>query len=437
MERQSLSTRGHLDKSHDKEYPFDRPHTTISDPSKQQHPHPHIPHQHQQQQPRTSAATSVAQSLYPLNSTSSQQQQQQQQQQQHNTQPQQQQHGGAAYPLPMYSSAHQSKLHGQPNQPAPASHHSFQQSQQPSEHQPQIQRGTVVRVQRSRTISTPAWISSANPGLHLHSTSSSAASDSELTMASALPRPDASSTPCLRWDITAMLDWSFVSCHLASGIVGHPSSAHMSSSASAHSYLPLVRSTTIPIVLLRCPSDRACRRSTRTTRAPARSSNGLSYSSSISAPLTSPPGFVYGPSGSSAAPPLGRGLGTTPIPFLSSAHSQYVSYLPPALSHDSHFYPLNPFEIKHRRRTTKTQFRVLESTFQSQSQSQGHGKKRQTSEGNTSTDTSQDRQRPAQDGVANHHLYSDAGERRGQQPPELPMYDDANRDNHLVVWRSL
>ncbi|GAC94972.1 hypothetical protein PHSY_002545 [Pseudozyma hubeiensis SY62] len=83
----------------------------------------------------------------------------------------------------------------------------------------------------------------------------------------------------------------------------------------------------------------------------------LAYPSSVSAPLPSP-GLVYG-SSSSSSQLSGGGYDAYSQPSFSS---QYVSYLPPSL-HDSRFYPLNPFEIKHRRRTTKTQFRVLESTF--------------------------------------------------------------------------
>ncbi|SNX84625.1 uncharacterized protein MEPE_03334 [Melanopsichium pennsylvanicum] len=43
--------------------------------------------------------------------------------------------------------------------------------------------------------------------------------------------------------------------------------------------------------------------------------------------------------------------------------SQYLSYLPPAQNYSRFYANPNPFEIKHRRRTTKTQFCVLESTF--------------------------------------------------------------------------
>lgn len=85
---------------------------------------------------------------------------------------------------------------------------------------------------------------------------------------------------------------------------------------------------------------------------------GAYASSSVSAQMAASPGFVYSPS---ALP----GYDAYPPSSSSSSYSQYVSYLPPAMpsAHDSRFYPLNPFEIKHRRRTTKTQFRVLESTF--------------------------------------------------------------------------
>lgn len=398
----------------------------------------------------------------------------------------------------MYSSAHQSKLHGQPqhNQHQP-NHHSFQQSQQTSEHQPQLQRGTSGQgFSVPRTISTPAWISSANPALHLHSTSSSssnigstaappappapssasssgsllsywdhsAASDSELTIVSALRAPDVQQHPMSEMGHHRYASTG-ASLHAISpsDIVGHPSSAHMSSSASAPSYLPAGSEHYHPYrpSSLSVGSSMSTQHAYHSGHQPGPSS-GLSYSSSISTPLTSPPGFVYGLTGSSAAPPLGPGVGYDAYPpSFSSAPSQYVSYLPPALSHDSRFYPLNPFEIKHRRRTTKTQFRVLESTFREipkpnatlrkqisaqldmpvravqiwfqnrRAKAKAMEKKRQTSEGNTSTDTSQDRQRPTQGGVANHHLYSDVGERRGQQPPELSMYDDPNRGSHL------
>ena len=82
---------------------------------------------------------------------------------------------------------------------------------------------------------------------------------------------------------------------------------------------------------------------------------------SVSAPLSASPGFVYGASSSSSS--MSYDTSYSQPPSSSSSYSPYVSYLPPSTSHDSRFYPLNPFEIKHRRRTTKTQFRVLESTF--------------------------------------------------------------------------
>nr|CDI53036.1 uncharacterized protein BN887_00375 [Melanopsichium pennsylvanicum 4] len=48
---------------------------------------------------------------------------------------------------------------------------------------------------------------------------------------------------------------------------------------------------------------------------------------------------------------------------LPEIDSQYLSYLPPAQNYSRFYANPNPFEIKHRRRTTKTQFCVLESTF--------------------------------------------------------------------------
>ncbi|EST07027.1 Homeobox domain protein [Kalmanozyma brasiliensis GHG001] len=137
----------------------------------------------------------------------------------------------------------------------------------------------------------------------------------------------------------------------------HPSSSsYVSGSANSHSYLGTASESHHHYR----PPTALSINSGMSTQHYAPTSSGLPYP--VSNPLPSP-GFMYSPSSASSSVP-----GYDAYPSSSSGfptqHSQYVSYLPPAMGADSRgFYPLNPFEIKHRRRTTKTQFRVLESTF--------------------------------------------------------------------------
>ncbi|KAJ9476289.1 Homeobox domain-containing protein [Pseudozyma hubeiensis] len=142
---------------------------------------------------------------------------------------------------------------------------------------------------------------------------------------------------------------------------GHISSSHMGSTASSYGHMTGGASDHYHGYAARPASMSLSTQQPYGYQAAHQHASGmagsLAYPSSVSAPLTSP-GLVYG-SSSSSSQLSGGGYDAYPQPSFSS---QYVSYLPPSL-HDSRFYPLNPFEIKHRRRTTKTQFRVLESTF--------------------------------------------------------------------------
>ncbi|CDW94878.1 hypothetical protein [Sporisorium scitamineum] len=138
---------------------------------------------------------------------------------------------------------------------------------------------------------------------------------------------------------------------------GHASSSHSYMTASADHYHPYRAAS----MSMAGPTQH----SYHSAHQQSVMSSGATYLS-VSGQMAASPGFVYGPSAGSSAP-LGPGSDYDTYPPVGapppSSYSQYVSYLPPAMSHDSRFYPLNPFEIKHRRRTTKTQFRVLESTF--------------------------------------------------------------------------
>ncbi len=161
-----------------------------------------------------------------------------------------------------------------------------------------------------------------------------------------------------------------------------------------------------------------------------------------------------------------------PQAFSSSNHSQYVSYLPPALSHDSRFYPLNPFEIKHRRRTTKTQFRVLESTFREipkpnaalrkqisaqldmpiravqiwfqnrRAKAKAMEKKRQTGDDKGEEGSSSQERERSSSGVASHSMYGEQpGERRGPVG-EMPLYaagghEEQSRGGHAGHFERL
>lgn len=77
-------------------------------------------------------------------------------------------------------------------------------------------------------------------------------------------------------------------------------------------------------------------------------------------------GMVGGFSGSSSYPPGPYGsMGDGDPRYTTSIHSMdsgpyYSSELPRGTAY------INPYEVKHRRRTTKAQFRVLEDTFQSE-----------------------------------------------------------------------
>ncbi|SAM81650.1 uncharacterized protein UBRO_03270 [Ustilago bromivora] len=291
----------------------------------------------------------------------------------------------------MYQAHHQSKLHRQQLQHSEQPQHRPQQlpaqAYPPGQQQHQAQGFGVLR-----TVSTPAWLPSTNQTFHASASSAigtagppapssssssgsllsywdrSAASDSELRMATTLPPSGPYHHHHAMSDMgyhRHALSAAFLPSVSPSGIVAHPSSAsHMGSSGRTHSYGSAgsehyhpYRPSSMPSV----GSSMSVQQHGSPSSLQQASSSGPSYPSSVSAPLTSP-GFVYGPSGSSA--PLGPGTSYDTYPqSFQGAHSQHVFYLPPAMPHDSRFYPLNPFEIKHRRRTTKAQSRLLESTF--------------------------------------------------------------------------
>lgn len=352
--------------------------------------------------------------------------------------------GGAAHLPPMYQTHHQSRLQAhhaslcvvqgqQPQPPQQAQYHAGhlqqQQQQQPlpppppypqqsaqqqhqqqhTQHQQQhgMQRGANQGFSIPRTVSTPTWMSSANPAVHMHSHPSSinaavataataatagpsapssssssgsllsywdqgATSDSELTMTSAMTPGDAhhhsmSEMPSSggahhRYASTASLP-AISPTGMASG--AHSSSSHVSSAGSSYAYMAVGGSDYhaygVRPASMSMSATQPQQYGYHSTHQHAPSSGmtgGLAYSSSVSTPLPSS-GLMYASSNSSASLGAAANYDSYAQPSLSS---QYVSYLPPAL-HDSRFYPLNPFEIKHRRRTTKTQFRVLESTF--------------------------------------------------------------------------
>ncbi|CAD6959357.1 unnamed protein product, partial [Tilletia caries] len=70
-------------------------------------------------------------------------------------------------------------------------------------------------------------------------------------------------------------------------------------------------------------------------------------------------GYTYGGSqpGFYPNPHLGVNAAAAPVPGAPGAYGGFSHPAGPAIHY------LNPFEVKHRRRTTKTQFRVLEGTF--------------------------------------------------------------------------
>lgn len=249
-----------------------------------------------------------------------------------------------------------------------------------------------------RSVTASGWMSSANSAVHLHSMTSNASaagpagaasasapsssssagsllsywdhgttSDSELNMASAMtpsdPHQSLSEMPGgggghHRYASTASLP-AFSPSNVGAG---HASSSHGYVTAGSDHYHPY-RAASMSM------AGPPGQHSYYSAHHHSAMGGGPTYSSSASVQMAASPGFVYAPSVGSSAP-LGPGSGYDSYPSTSaqpssssSSYSQYVSYLPPAMSHDSRFYPLNPFEIKHRRRTTKTQFRVLESTF--------------------------------------------------------------------------
>lgn len=235
--------------------------------------------------------------------------------------------------------------------------------------QQQLQRGANQGFSVPRSINTSAWSSTSNapPAVQLHITpannnagvpsaplsSSSAgslmsyweqgtASDGEpgLMASSAMPEMLHSRYPSSATSLPTMSPTAAT----------HPSSSYLSGSSNSHGYLGTAsehhhyRPSTALSMNSVYPST----------------SSGLPYP--VSNPVPSS-GFMYSPSSASSSLAAYDAYAPTSSGFPQS-HSQYVSYLPPALGADSRgFYPLNPFEIKHRRRTTKTQFRVLESTF--------------------------------------------------------------------------
>lgn len=242
-----------------------------------------------------------------------------------------------------------------------------------------------------RSVAASGWMSSANPAVHLHSMASSTSAAGPAGAASASAPSSSSSTGSLLsyWDHGATSDSDLMAsvmtpsdphhgiAEFASGgghhryastaslpafpsssvAGGHASSSHSYMTASADHYHPYRAAS----MSMAGPTQH----SYHSAHQQSVMSSGATYLS-VSGQMAASPGFVYGPSAGSSAP-LGPGSDYDTYPPVGapppSSYSQYVSYLPPAMSHDSRFYPLNPFEIKHRRRTTKTQFRVLESTF--------------------------------------------------------------------------
>lgn len=257
-----------------------------------------------------------------------------------------------------------------PSQPAPLQQHSaqfhathHQQQGHPSAADHQLHRGANQGFSVPRSITTPTWSSTSNHApVPLHITPSAAAgvpaplsSSSSGSMMSYWEQGAASDSEA------AMNSMAPSDGHHAMGEHGrYPSSATSlpgvsptgvaGSSYGSHGYTPTMGEGHYrPTGSVSMGSNMSAPPQHGFHPTPA----VQGYSASLQPPLSSP-GFLYSPSSS-----------TTPsLPYdpsySSIAHSQYVSYLPPA---DSRFYPLNPFEIKHRRRTTKTQFRVLESTF--------------------------------------------------------------------------
>lgn len=399
----------------------------------------------------------------------------------------------------MYQAHQQSKLHRQQlqhsdhsqyrsqptqlQQPPSQQHPSGQQQQHQTQPLLQLHRGASQGFSVPRTVSTPAWLSSSNPAFHASAPSAvgaaapssssssgsllsywdqSAASDSELTMASTLPASD----PYHHHHALSEMGHQRYASSAASmpsispsGVVAHPSSSsHMGSSASTHSYGSAGSEhyhPYRPFSMQAVGSSISAQQHAYPSSQQHASGGNLSYPPSVPAPLASP-GFVYGPSGSSAALGPGTSYDAYPQTF-QGAHSQYVSYLPPALSHDARFYPLNPFEIKHRRRTTKAQFRVLESTFceipkpnatlrkqisaqldmpvravqiwfqNRRAKAKALDKKRQSDGGKIGAD-SQDRDRMGF-GVASQHPYGDASERR-TQPSEMQIFSSSSSSSH-------
>ena len=303
--------------------------------------------------------------------------------------PLQHQHASVAYPASMHHVPHQGKLQGQSRT---LFEHPLLQYQQPPRQQfqqpAQLQRHATQRYSVPRTVSTPSWLSGADPAI--------GSTSSNINTASA-PSSSYSSGPLLPyWEHNVASDnesstmssgalsasgphqlmtelghhrytSGTPSLHAfsPSGVVAHATSSHMSGSASASSQGHLGEVGSNSYHPYRPPSMQSMSTSHMYHAAyQPTPSPGLPHSSSMPATLASP-SFVYGPSGSGSSASLGSAPSTSyePISAAFSTPSQYVSHLPPALSHDQRFYPLNPFEIKHRRRTTKTQFRVLESTF--------------------------------------------------------------------------
>ncbi|KAJ1039642.1 hypothetical protein NDA11_005573 [Ustilago hordei] len=458
---QNTTSDANWDRTYDKDHPFQPPSTALSDPTAQKQQF------RQPQHPRTSSH-----SLYPQQAA-----------------PASEHNPDTSPPLSsMYQAHHQSKLHRQQLQHSEQHQHRPQQlpaqAYPPGQQQHQAQGFGVPR-----TVSTPAWVPSTNQTFHASASSAistarppapssssssgsllsywdrSAASDSELRMATTLPP----SGPYHHHH--AMSDMghhrhassaAFLPSVSPSGIVAHPSSAsHMGSSGRTHSYGSAgsehyhpYRPSSMPSV----ESSMSVQQHGSPSSHQQASSSGPSYPSSVSAPLTSP-GFVYGPSGSSA--PLGPGTSYDTYPqSFQGAHSQHVFYLPPAMPHDSRFYPLNPFEIKHRRRTTKAQFCLLESTFREvpkpnatlrkqistqldmpvravqiwfqnrRAKAKAKDKKRQSDGGRGGAD-SQDRPSMGS-GVASHHHYNDTdtNERRGQTSSEMHMFSSSSSPSH-------
>lgn len=461
------------DRTHDKDHAFEAPLTNTSDPT----PQPQFRHP---QQPRTSS-----QSLYTQQAASASEH-----------------HPDTALPLSsMYQAHHQSKLHAQqlqhsdhpqyraqpthlqqqPSQPYPSG-----QQQHQAHHSLQLHRGASQGFSVPHTVSTTAWLSSTNPAFHPGASSAtgttappapssssssgsllsywdqSAASDSELNMASTLPPSD----PYHHHHALSEMGHQRYASSATSlpsisplGVVALPSSSsHMGSSASTHSYGSAGSEhyhPYRPFSMQSVGSSMPVQQHGYPSSQQHASAGSLSCPPSVPGPLASP-GFVYGPSGSSVTSGPGTSYDAYPQSF-QGAHSQYVSYLPPALPHDSRFYPLNPFEIKHRRRTTKAQFRVLESTFREipkpnatlrkqfsaqldmpvravqiwfqnrRAKAKAMDKKRQPDGGKADSD-SQDRHRMGS-GVASHQLYSDASERRGQTS-EMPMFSSSSSASH-------